>query len=333
MTRRLIFLVFGAVLFAGLIHTIGIETLLHHLVQVGWWIIPILLLSPIWYAMYAQAWRRILAQRRLLPLRTLFRIKIVGEGVNTLTPANFVGGDPVRILLLRRHFPGLEGAASVVIDRTLHSLATIIVILMAAVASFWRIPDLPLNIRYGLPIILLILCGFITFVIAHQHRGLFQLGLDLLKRTGIRRHVAQPTVDRLQALDAAIASFYHRDQRGFWTALLWHTAGRMLGILEIYGVGHLIMPDFGLIESVILAGLAPLVHLCFTFIPGAFGIMEGAYGGTLFLLAFPPSLGLTIQVVKRLRAAIWIAIGSFLMGRKRRERTQRDHLSSAKSRW
>ena len=48
------------------------------------------------------------------------------------------------------------------------------------------------------------------------------------------------------------------------------------------------------------------------------GIMEGVYSGALYLLGMPPELGVTIQLLRRLRAGFWAIVAFLLMGKKER---------------
>lgn len=313
-------LVAGALLFTYLLLRIGLGTIVATIVGLGWWSAPILGVGLAWYLLYALAWQRIARRHRHISLWRIFRLKIVGEAINTMTPANFLGGDPVRIYLLKRYLPWTHGAATVVIDRMLHSMATLAFIIVGAIVTFWHIHHLPNNIRYGLPVVLSIATGFTAFLFLHQRRGFIGFAITWLKRLHIRRHFDPRTLTRAQEIDAHIAAFYHHDPAGFWWALAYHWIGRCLGIVEIYVIGHVADAQFGWVESLILGALAPLIHLLFSFVPGALGVMEGAYSGALYLLHFSPSLGIAIQIVKRVRATLWTALGFiFLSAHDRRK--------------
>jgi len=78
--------------------------------------------------------------------------------------------------------------------------------------------------------------------------------------------------------------------------------------------------EFTLFAALMLAALAPMVTAVFAFIPGAFGVMEGAFSGVLYLLNINPAIGITIQIAKRLRAAFWISLGLLFMGAHERRR-------------
>lgn len=312
---RFLFLSIGIALLCLLIHKIGLATVIASARELGWLLIPIIAISFLWYILYTAAWMQFL--RRLenrIGFFDLLRIKLTGEAVNTLTPANFIGGDPMRIYLLKKNFPVLEGAASVVVDRTLHSVATLIVVLLGIVVGFVTFERLPANLKFGVPIALIVSLSFMIFLLVHQRRGLFGLLINACRKLGLKREFSQETVNRFMELDAHIIDFYHANHKGFILALTFHTAGRMLGLLEIFLVGKTISDDFTLFAALMLTALAPMVNAIFTFIPGAIGVLEGAYSGTLYLMHMDPALGITIQIAKRIRAAFWIILGLLFLG-------------------
>lgn len=312
---RFIFIAVGLIIAVLIVRKLGYESIINNLRVLSWRAIPILFLGAIWYFLYTLAWDQFL--RRLkgsIGLWELYRAKIAGEAVNTVTPASFLGGDPVRIYILKKHFPVTEGAASVVVDRTLHTLAILMVVFIGIVAAFWKLPFLPLNMRYGLPIILIICSIFMGLVFTHQRRGLFSFLMYILKKLHIKKSFSAKTIEKLQDLDCHIADFYLKNPRGFWTALSLHFTGRMLGIVEIYAVGKIFYPEFTLYAALLLCAIAPLVNFIFAFIPGALGVLEGAYSGVLYILHMPPEVGLSIQIFKRARALFWICLGFIALG-------------------
>lgn len=312
---RWLALLFGTLLFVYLINHIGPTVIWQEILAIGWWSVGLGLLSLGWYIVYAFAWRAILLQHRKIPLWPLLRIKLIGEMVNTMTPINFVGGDPVRIHFLKRYFPWLHSAASVVIDRTLYGIISAVLVFLGVMVTYWHIPHLPQNMRYGLPTIVLITCCFMAFIFVHQRRGILGFAMNILKKLRIKRHFSERTVDRCRELDTMISSFYREYPLGFWTALAYQAIARAMGIVEIYIIGHLNNSALGWTEAIILGAVAQIINGLFAFIPGALGVMEGAYSGTMLLLGFPPSLGLSIQIIKRLRTAVWTSVGIMLLGK------------------
>lgn len=307
---KLFFIALGITIVIVLANKLGFKSILNNLKTIGWSILPIFLITGFSYVLYTFAWNEFLKKLKgSINLWELFRAKIAGEAVNTVTPAGFVGGDPVRIYILKKHFPLTEGAASVVVDRTLQTIAVLAIIFIGMVAAFWKLPFLPLNLRYGLPIVLIISAIFVGFIFAHQRRGIFGFLLMLLKKLHIKKSFSETTLSKLQELDGNIADFYINNPKGFWIALSLHFCGRVLGIVEIFVIGKIFYPEFTISAAVLLGALAPLINFLFAFIPGALGIMEGAYSGVLYLLNMPPEVGLSIQIFRRIRTLFWILVG------------------------
>ena len=324
---RPLFLIIGALLLIVLIRKIGVQSILDNISSLGLRLIPIFAISFLWYILYTFAWMQFLSRvGDGIPFWRLFRIKTAGEAVNTLTPANFLGGDPLRIHLLKKNFQTLEGAASVVVDRTLHSTATLLVVLIGIIVSFITFNRLPSNIKYGVPIVMVIAMIFMIFILVHQHKGFFSLLMGMCKRIGIKRTFSEKTIERFEELDSHIIDFYKENRRGFIIALLCHLMGRLLGIVEVYAIGRCVSDQFTFFAALILCAMTPMINAVFTFIPGAFGVMEGAYSGILYLLHFNPAIGITIQISKRLRSALWIILGLIFLGTHDRERAWKEEL-------
>lgn len=333
MTQKIInkvrpfFLIAGAIILIIIVRRIGIDAIVNNILAIGWRILPILLIGAVWYVLYTFAWQQFLKRlTNKISFWRLFRIKISGEAVNTLTPANFLGGDPLRIHLLKKDFQTIEGAASVVVDRTLHSIATLSIIFFGIVVSFVTFEGLPANIKYGVPIVVLIAISFMAFILIHQHKGLFGLFMSICKRTGIKKTFSDNTIEKFEELDSHIIDFYKTNRKGFWIALTSHISGRLLGIIEIYAIGRCASDEFTLFAAVVLCALAPMINAVFTFVPGALGVLEGAYSGALYLLHMDPSIGITIQITKRLRAALWILLGLIFLSTHDRKKAWKEEL-------
>lgn len=312
---RYIFGAAGCIIFVVLLFKIGPSNIASHVKKIGWWLAPALALPVLWYVSYTFAWLQFLRPlRKKMPFMELFRVKIIGEALNTLTPMNFIAGDPARAYLLRHRLLLTEGTASVVVDRTLHMMSTLMVIFVGTVSAFVELKFLPKNIKYGLPIVLCIASLFIIYIFIHQHKGLFSFAAEIAQRLRLKKSFSEKTLENIAAIDIHIQDFYKKNRRGFWIALSCHVFGRILGIIEIFIIGHAANHHFSLKIALLLGAAAPIINFTFAFIPGSLGIMESAYSAILYFLHFSPAVGLTIQIVRRLRAAIWILLGFIFLG-------------------
>ncbi|PIR19976.1 MAG: hypothetical protein COV45_08350 [Deltaproteobacteria bacterium CG11_big_fil_rev_8_21_14_0_20_47_16] len=309
-TVRAISLTIGLIFLAILIHKVGYGTIWSQIRSLGWMTLPIFAVGVGWNLLYTIAWQVFLKDHGgNIPFWALFRIKLAGEAVNTVTPANFLGGDPIRIYLLKKYYRWTAGAASVVVDRTLHAMASTLAIIIGTSLAFWRLDTIPQNIKIGLPIVLSVFIIFVAFVFLHQRRGFFSFLMELARTLHIKRSFKPETVQRAKELDIDISKFYLHNAEGFWAAFALHFGGRILGIIEIYLIAIVAYPGFTFLQAWILGAVAPIINTLFTFIPGAVGVLEGASAGTLMIMGIPGSVGITIQIVRRIRQGIWIALG------------------------
>lgn len=303
-------LVVGLAFLAVLIHKVGYATIMSQITALGWMALPIFLVGVGWNLLYTIAWQIFLKDHGShISFAALFRIKLAGEAVNTVTPANFLGGDPVRIYLLKKYYRWTAGTASVVVDRTLHAMASMLAIIIGTSLAFWRLDTIPQNIKMGLPIVLSVFIVFVAFIFLNQRRGFFTFLMELARTLRIRRDFSRDTVRRCRELDKDISQFYLHNSEGFWAAFALHVGGRILGIVEIYLIAIIAYPNFTFVEAWILGAVSPIINTIFTFIPGAIGVLEGASAGTLMVMGIPGSVGITIQLIRRIRQAIWIALG------------------------
>lgn len=311
---RIIFFFLGLGLFGLLVIRLNPSTLWDYLQNLGPNFLWILAISCSWYLAYAWAWEIFLKNlSNRVKFWNIFKIKISGEAINSVTPLSWGGGDPVRIYLLKNHIPMNEGTASVVVDRSLNNLAIALFMFFGILLTLYYIP-LPNSWRWGLLGTLVALIAGGLFLYLRSKEGLFEFFLDLLKTLRIKRHFSEATWQRVREIDRHIAHFYKWNKRGFLLAFLLHFLGRIGGVVEIFLAAKFLAGGISFLDSYLLASMTIVINMLFVFIPGSVGVMEGAYAGIFGLLGQNPALGASIQIVRRLRMVFWVAVGFLFLG-------------------
>lgn len=309
----LLFFLIGLVLLSFVIRRFGGWELWETFSQIGWKIIFILILPLSWYMAQALAWYVVMEETgQHVSYWSLLNIKLSGESINTLTPVSWMGGDPVRIMMLRKRMPGTLSTAATVLDRTMQSLA-VVVFLLIGLSVAWLTIDLPQNWEYVFPGLTLLLIVMVAFFIYRQKKGIFKHLTKILDLIGLKRLNTTHLQEKTEALDKRIAQFYGEHPQRFLQALGLHVLGRLLGVLEIFYIAQFLGIPLGLSGALLLASLTVLVNMMFVFIPGSIGVMEGAYGAILHVLGQEAVAGVAIQLVRRLRTIFWIFVGLVLM--------------------
>ncbi len=316
---KIVFFLLGAFLFVWIIRKMGVQELLTGFHTLGWrLIVPILILFPCQLLQTGAWW---LVVRRYhpgsVPFWGLFRVKIAGEAANTLTPLNFAGGDPVRIWLLSRQIPVPLSGASVIVDRTMQTLAIVALIFLGNLAALFNL-DFPSSTKRLLAITATSLLLVTAFFIFQQTRGLFEKLVKLISRMKIRTF-SEKTLSRIEEVDHQIGEFYRKDRGLFAVCFGLMLLSRLLAISEIITLARFLGVPMDLWEGLFFAAVIPVTNLLGSLVPGTLGVLEGVVSALFFALHWDPAQGLILQVARRLRAFVWILVGFFFIYQARRQ--------------
>lgn len=299
----------GAFLLLWIVRKLGWQELFTGFRTLGWKVVvPVAIILPC-YLMYTYSWELFLKRfdAHTIPFWSLFRIKVGGEAANTLTPLNFAGGDPVRVLLLSKSFPGAISGASVIVDRTLQIAAIVSLIFLGNVVALFKL-DLPSSVRYLLGGTVTFLVGVIFFLVISQTKGLSEKVFRLGQRLKIKA-LSEERLKKMKEMDNHIHAFYRKDRRLFVVCYLLHFGARLVGIFEILFIARVLGVPMGYWEAIFFAAVIPVINMVSVFVPGNLGVLEGAVSSLFFALHWNPSDGVVLQIARRIRAGIWISIG------------------------
>ena len=318
---RLILLFIGLLTFIALMWHVGLGRIVHVAAGLGpIALIVILLPSAFMHALETLGWRLTLGRyARTVSFGRLLAIRTAGEVVNMTTPTAYVGGEPLKAYLLKKHgVPLVDGLASVVTAKTTMTIAQMLFITMGIASSVWsmqsgrshafgQVSILAVAIGVGV-----MLFGTVT-LIAAQRQGLFTSLLALLRRCRIRLHVLESREEKLQALDRTIIDFYSRARHAFLLSTGACLLGWLTEALEVYAILLYIGPPPDFFSSISIGALAVLIKGGTFFIPGSVGAQEG--GNLVLLMAYGYSdvEGLTFAILRRVRELMWIGIGLLCM--------------------
>lgn len=129
----------GVALLIGIIYYIGWGDIYAEIVQLGIDGLGVLLLAVFisTSAGIASWWIILRSYGIKMPLRTICGSRLSGQAISYLTPSMYIGGEPVRALLVfsRTTTPKTRIAATIIIERFLSGLSFIVFILMGTIAA------------------------------------------------------------------------------------------------------------------------------------------------------------------------------------------------------
>lgn len=244
---------------------------------------------------------------RNIPMWKLFMVRLVGEKVSLFNPTSIVGGDLMKVMLLRDgQTKQTEVVGSVIISR-LMMIVTQLTLFIIAMLCMTFVSGKSLVIEAKLMLIatsvclLLIVLGY-YFLLPTRER---QNSSDQ-KNNKIGR-----LLDRLKNIRAQLASFYKDRPRDFALAFLFFSLHWIAGSFEFYIIMGLLGYDISVLQALLLDMGVIVIKSTGAFIPGQIGIEEIGNKMMLMLAGFTSgTVWLAVSVLRRFRQLVWLFISA-----------------------
>lgn len=248
-----------------------------------------------------------------IKLRNLYPVRWAGESINILTPTAYVGGEPIKAYILKRYnVPFHDGLASVIVGKTVMTMAQIFFLILGIGATAFYISSDNYLILSAL-IVLVISIPLVWFFYLWQKRGLFSSIYNLLQKLKIRINYILKNKDKIELLDEKIRHFYKKKKENFFLSFFYYFLGWSAGLFEVYTILYLMGYNIGFSKALIIESMVQLLKSCSFFIPGSLGVVEG--GGLLIFtsLGFDAQTGLSYGIFRRSRELIWAGAGLLIL--------------------
>jgi len=264
----------------------------------------------------AGSWLLTLGEVRKTPrwLLRLWRVWLVGNALEYTTPFGSLGGEPAKVILLKRHY-GLrvrDVTSSLVLTR-MTDLAAQLLFIGVGFALLLKAELLSPAYRIAAGTGLALLAtGAVLFFVAQQRRVLTKLR-GWLERGWLRNRElsarALRALDALHDIDERLIQFYRTEKRFFWrsalAALLEWTFGAVAAYVAVNALGHPI--TFG--DAIVIEAFLALVRSMLFFVPADVGTQEGALVVICGAITGSPATGLALATIRRFRDVLLVTGG------------------------
>ncbi len=329
---RLLLLLAGLLTFGAIVWHVGPGNIYDAAAQLGPVALLVMLIpSFIMYAVEAYGWKVTLGPSgKDIPFWRVFMIRTAGEVVNTTTPTGYVGGEPLKASLLRKHHVPMEEAfTSVIIAKTTMTIAEVVFILLGISLGVWFLGGNDSSgqiVAAALLSVGLLAFGTVAFVFV-QRQGLCIWLLESLRKIGVKIKFLESREEQLRSLDRAILGFYRHKRPAFCVSTGLFFLGWMAEALEVYVILHVLGGPAIALSAISIAALSVFIKSSTFFIPGSLGTQDG--GNLLLLEAFGYSdvTGITFALVRRFRELVWIGIGLLCLAMQRRQAPAKEILA------
>lgn len=312
------FSILGVALFINIVRKIGVGLIWESLknIAIENFLILLFLRFVFWYIRTIN-WQMILNHCcDPIPFWQVFKARLTGFAVNYLTPSANIGGEAVRVMLIKSDSKK-SALASVILDKTLELVSTVFFVIVAVAIALYKLP-MPVYQKY-------IYVGFILFsifmlaiVLWKQQKGLLKWVISKLEKIKISFKFIKRNMDKIRDIDENISGFYKNNKRTYFMILMLYGIQIMVWATEIFFTLNFIgLKSITFLQSYLIVSLGAIAFLM-PVLPGGIGIYELTYIAVFKLLGLDTSLCMALVVIRRIIALIWAGAGlMFMAGAKK----------------
>lgn len=308
---KVLFAVVGLGLLASVLGSIDLSRILELIARVGWGFPLVVAAALLAFTADAASWLMVLPglQLKLGNLVALWKVRMVGEMLNIVTPAAGVGGEPAKALILIYSF-GLEPRetiASVLVSKTT-ILLSYIPFLAIGLALMLTTPHLSGDYAVGAGIgLVLYTLGIGGFFVVQRYRITSRLGARLHRYRFASR--LERVLNEIRAVDHELERLYIFAPGRLWASLGLAFLGWVLGAAELFVISALLGYPLSLADVWTIEAVVQLLRQATGFIPGSLGVMEGSMLLLYGVFTGDPSVGVAVALVRRLRELMFVVVG------------------------
>lgn len=323
----ILFYILGVAAILIMIYNLGWATLIDNLKKTSWFFIPIVLLRLVIYPINMKAWQYVSfynkEERKQVPMLKMFQMTISGYAINYLTPVMALGGEPYRIMAMKKYVGGKKATSSVLMYAIMHILSHFVfwTIGCILILSYTRASHM-VNIIAAIFIFISLIC--ILFITrAYKHGVVVSFFRFAQKIPFLKGYVKKKMTDEfcanIKEVDSQIRDLYQNHRSCFYKSLTLETLSRFVGCFELLfiffaiGVGSNLSVAETLIIPIIISAETTLFANLLFFAPMQLGTREGGLILALKSIGLPSKEGVFMGIVMRISELIWIIIGMLLI--------------------
>ena len=251
-----------------------------------------------------------------VPFFSMFKICFSGFALNNVTPAGLVGGEPYRIMALKKYCSTEKASSSTLTFSLFYIVGHVSIWFSGAVIYFVIGMHGETIVDVLLALTIVGTSGFLAAFFLSKHRGLvrpfmaFLTKLPFLKKP--MRKVYDKNVASYLEIDNNIRAFRATRLR-FWTVFALQYLTRLLECAEYFLIFRYLGQEIDIFGGILILTMASLIGNLIFFIPMQAGSREGGMAMSLALLGINSGYGVQGGLIYRARDFICIVIGIALI--------------------
>ena len=323
---RLAAALIGLLLLAYLVRRVGPSALLEGIASVGWGLLIVLALAGLSHVVRTWAWRLTLLDARRRPsFGSMLAMRLVSEAAGQVGVFGQIFGDTWRVAKLGVELPLEDRITSVALDRALFTLSSTFATIAGVTSVAFLLPQSgKLAVYAKIFGFALVATVFLAAIAVRRRWAVLSRPVAVLGRLGKIGRWLESERETIQSVENRLLDFFHHSPAVFWQSFGLQMAAQVAAVLEVYLILLLMGCQAGFLSALAIEGFTKLINVIGMINPGNAGTYEGGNMLLATLVGMGGTAGLTLSLIRRVRALFWSAIGALcavmLHGTARRER-------------
>lgn len=312
----------GVALLAALVAQNDPAAVLSSIADLSWRLGIVLFFPAVLVALFDTLGWRYAFPNGAPPFTALAVSRLAGEAFNMATPTAAVGGEAVKAWLLRGYAPLDATLASVIVAKTTITLGQGLYFLLGVVVA-WQTGLTGSTLLHGMLWLLALEAVALGLFVLVQTRGMLGWSWRMLERFGLRPARGEATLGRV---DDALGQFYRTAPGRLGLSIGFHFLAWLMGSVETWLILKFLGTEVSLATATVIEAFGTAIKVATFLVPASLGVLEGGFLATFATLGLSSTTAISFSLVRRLREAVWVAIGliAFAAMRPREPRTTSD---------
>ena len=302
-------LLLGLAFFAYLVYQIGPRSILNDLATIGWGLGIVILLELLLDAFNTLGWRYTFAPAdRRVGFWRLYLIRLAGSAFNQVIPSATMGGEPIKVMLLRGEVRTANAVASVITAKLAYSTGQAIFVLAGFVFAFYRF-HFPPSVNYALFAALATTAVSLAAFFWVLQRGLVAVTASVAKFMRLPARLVQRLHDATDRIDQQVRGIHVDRPWDIAISVGWHLAAFGLSMTQTFLFLRWLGLDADIVDALAIESFSVLIQFALLLVPASIGVMEGGKMLLFTGLGLPAADGLTVGIAARLNQIVSIVLG------------------------
>jgi len=247
-----------------------------------------------------------------IPFWPLMKQTIAGYAVSYITPSVRMGGEPLRVYMMKKE-SGIDvetGSSCIVLDKFVEVLGSAIY----GVVGFGLIvfiPGVPVQLKLilGLAVLAVSIILIFFYYRTIKSKGSLSSMVNFFKLGRTKK--GKRFLDSVLVVEKRMAEFFEKDKKAFFISFLFYCMSGVLFILEFKFLLLSLGVESGIVELIILITLLGLANIAPS--PGGIGFLEATQSGLFYAIRNDGSIGFAISLIIRCMGLFMVAVGFLLI--------------------